>query len=192
MSSMKMVQVNHVLMSVLLTCSTVSPGVAQESRSQVNTRNTTPPSVMLSAVPSEREKILGDGYKFFYFHKRGVSFEQAGLDLTQCRAHLATADLIALPNFIPFGEHNSTPVKAPMLSPYGLVGNALSAIIAPKAERGLDNNKLRRCMGTRGYVRYALSEETWKAINTGEETQIIQMQAILASGPQPHQPEVVR
>lgn len=168
-----------------------APARAQDPFPLIDPATISLPSVTLPSDPVEREKVLGDGYKFFYFHKSGVSFDKAYADLRECRAHLTSASAILLPDFIPFGEESSKPV-ASTTSPYGLVGAAMAAIILPKLDRGLENNKLRRCMGTRGYARYALSEETWKTINTGEEDQVVAMQAKIAAGPRPDQSEVVR
>lgn len=67
----------------------------------------------------------------------------------------------------------------------------LAAIIMPKIERGLRNNKLRRCMEPRGYKRFALSEASWKILNEGDEKQLVLMQAKLAIRPAPTQAEVV-
>ncbi len=66
----------------------------------------------------------------------------------------------------------------------------IGAIVVPKIERGLRNNKLRRCMEPRGYVRYALPETAWKQINEGDERSLVLMQAKLATGNRPQQSEV--
>ena len=68
----------------------------------------------------------------------------------------------------------------------------MADIITPKMERGLRSNKLRRCMGTRGYQRYAISEAEWDEINKGDEQQIILMHAKLATGPRPQAAPVIR
>lgn len=149
------------------------------------------PDVTLPADPAKRAKVLGDGYKFFYFHRPDTTLAEAEADLSECRAHLETGAIVALPGFIPFGETTRRDVvRGPGM--YGLVGEAMAAIIVPKMERGMRNNKLRRCMGTRGYARYAVSEDVWNTLNEGDEARIVSMQARLASGPRPDAPEVVR
>jgi len=45
------------------------------------------------------------------------------------------------------------------------------------------SNKMRRCVGTRGYERYAIPEAAWDVLNAGDEAQLILMQAMLASAP---------
>lgn len=134
-------------------------------------------------TPSGDPKIAEQGYKFYYFHHPQVSFAQAYRDLSECRAHLAVAGPAKVPGFIPWEEAHRRQTLAP--APSGLVGAALAGIILPKLERGLRSNKMRRCMGTRGYDRYAIPESAWNVLNEGDERQLILMQAKLASGPKP-------
>ncbi|NJM50741.1 MAG: hypothetical protein HC843_07570 [Sphingomonadales bacterium] len=129
------------------------------------------------------------GYKFYYFHNPDISFADAYQDFVECRGYLRVGGGVALPGFIPWTETYQRPVYA-QYPQYGLVGAVLIAIISPKAERGVRSNKMRRCMGTRGYVRYAIPEKTFDEINEGEEAKILIVQAKLATGPKP-QDEVV-
>lgn len=140
-------------------------------------------------TPSSDPKVVKDGYKFYYFHHPRISFAEAYQDLTECRAHLVAGGPAAVPGFIPWDEahRRETPQLTP---PYGLIGGAVAAIILPKMERGVRSNKMRRCMGTRGYARYAITEANWDRLNEGDERQLILMQAKLASGPQPRDQEV--
>ncbi len=146
--------------------------------------------------PSHDPKVRSEGYKFYYFHNPSVSFAEAYQDLAECRAHLATGGAAAVPGFIPWDQaHRRKLYQGSPFVPYspsllgaavgGLVTAGLAAIIAPKMERGGRSNKMRRCMGTRGYVRYAIPESAFETLNKGEEAQLIAMQAKLASGPRP-------
>lgn len=149
-----------------------------------------PASISVPDVtPSSDPKIKSDGYKFYYFHRSGTSFDDAYRDLTECRGHLVTGGAAAVPGFIPWDEAHQRKIPQ-RIQPYGLVGGALAAIILPKMERGARSNKMRRCMGTRGYARYAITEESWNRLNEGDERQLILMQAKLASGPKPVDQEV--
>lgn len=142
-------------------------------------------------TPSTDSKVREEGYKFYYFHSPDVSFEMAYQDLRECRAHLVSGGMAPVPGFIPWGEKHRREV--PQLTPmYGLVGGVMSAIIVPKLIRGQRSNKMRRCMGTRGYERYAISESVWDKLNDGDEEQLILMQAKLASGPKPADEVVTR
>lgn len=134
-------------------------------------------------TPSHDPKVREEGYKFYYFHNPGVSFSEAVQDLRECRAHLVPSGPVAVPGFIPWGEaHQTRPIEVP----YSVLG----AIILPKIWRGQDSGKMRRCMGTRGYARYAIPESAWKTLNEGDEEQPILMQAKLASSPKPDDEEV--
>lgn len=152
-----------------------------------------PSSIALpDTTPSRDPKVREEGYKFYYFHKPEVSFAQAHQDFAECRGYLVVGGPAKVPGFIPWGETHRRKIyqRAPMFD--GLVVAAMAAIIMPKMQRGLDSNKMRRCMGTRGYDRYAIPEAAWNALNEGEEQQILLMQAKLASGPKPSDEVVTR
>lgn len=147
-------------------------------------------------TPSSDPKVHHDGYKFYYFHNPAVSFAEAYRDVAECRAHLVTAGAAAVPGFIPWDQaHRRKTYQGAPFVPYspslvgtmvgGVVTAGLAAIILPKMERGARSNKMRRCMGTRGYVRYAIPEAAFDTLNKGDEAQLIAMQAKLASGPKP-------
>jgi hypothetical protein len=145
--------------------------------------------------PSQDPKVRSEGYKFYYFNNPTVSFADAYQDLVECRGHLVVAGPAQVPGFIPWDEahRRKTRQGAPlvggpdMLS--AMVGvvvvSAMAAIILPKMERGARSNKMRRCMGTRGYERYAITEDAWNALNKGDEQQLLLMQAKLAAAPKP-------
>jgi hypothetical protein len=143
------------------------------------------PEIVASADP----KVQKEGDKFFFFYNPSVSFTEAHADITECRGFLPNDGLAELPSFRPWVE----PVKRGVTrhtAPYGLVGAAMAAILLPRVQRGAANNKLRRCMEPRGYIRYAIVEADWDKLNEGEEATIIAIQAKLASGPQPSVPEL--
>lgn len=133
-------------------------------------------------------KAIEDGHKFFYFHNPSVSFAEAYADIAECRGFLVTGAPAALPGFRPWVEpvRRDTQPYFPGISLLDIaVRSAIGSIIVPKLERGLRNNKLRRCMEPRGYARYPAPETAWQTLNEGEEPRLIAMQAKLASGPQP-------
>jgi len=156
-----------------------------------------PATITVPDTSANDPEVLKEGYKFFYFNNPSVSFAEAAADIAECRSFLASGAPPSVPGFIPWTE----PVKrkqngGPGMfgATYGLIGvgitAGLAAIIMPKMERGVRNNKLRRCMEPRGYARFALPEASWKVLNEGDEKQLILMQAKLASGPRPAQGEV--
>lgn len=141
-------------------------------------------------APTGDPKVAEQGYKFYYFHNPGVSFAEAFRDLSECRAHLVVAGPAKVPGFVPWDEAHRRETRLP--APSGLVGAVLAGIIVPKLERGLRSNKMRRCMGIRGYDRYAIPESAFDLLNEGEERQLILMQAKLASGPKPRDQAVTK
>jgi len=146
-------------------------------------------------APSQDPKVRSEGYKFYYFNNPAVSFAEAYRDLLECRGHLIVAGPAQVPGFIPWDEahRRKTRQGSPMVAGpdmlTAMVGvavfSAMAAIIMPKMERGARSNKMRRCMGTRGYERYAITEDAWNALNKGDEQQLLLMQAKLGAAPKP-------
>jgi hypothetical protein len=138
--------------------------------------------------------VAENGYKFFFFHNPDIGFAEAYADVAECRSHLPTGAYLPLPGFVPWVESNQREVE-PGVNPYGVVGvvvyAAIASVIMPKMERGQRNNKMRLCMERRGYVRYAIDEAAYDALNSGEEADIVAMQAKLAVSPAPPAPQVI-
>jgi hypothetical protein len=152
-----------------------------------------PASVTVPDVtPSNDPKVREEGYKFYYFHNANVSYAEAHQDLAECRAYLPVGGGTQVQGFIPFGENYNRPVYVGTPIFPGLFTNVMASIIVPKMERGVASNKMRRCMGTRGYDRFAIPEVTWDKLNNGDEAQLLLMQAKLASGPKPTDEVVTR
>jgi hypothetical protein len=146
-------------------------------------------------VPTRDPKVSEEGYKFYYFHSPSVSFAEAHRDLKECRAHLPVGGPANVPGFVPWDEAHRRKVYEGFTAPSVLhvaVYSAIGAIVVPKIERGLRSNKMRRCMGTRGYARYAIPESVWERLNEGDEEQLTLMQAKLASGPKPQDEAVTK
>jgi hypothetical protein len=142
------------------------------------------------AISTSDPDVLSQGYKFFIFHRPSVGYEEAYADIAECRSFLPAGPGRTLPGFTPWVA--APPPRRPVqgANPYGLVGDAILAIILPKMVRGQDNTIMRRCMETRGYVRFAVAEDLLDDLNEGEESMITARLARLASGPRPTQPEV--
>lgn len=146
-------------------------------------------------TPSTDPKVRDQGYKFYYFHNPSVSFAEAYQDLKECRAHLPVGGPANVPGFVPWDEAHRRKVYEGFTAPsvaHAVVYSAIAAVILPKMERGVRSNKMRRCMGTRGYDRYAIPESVWDKLNDADEEQLILMQAKLASGPKPQDVAVTR
>jgi hypothetical protein len=176
--------ISRMLAPVLIASATILPAAAQTAA--VPPALPDPATIEVPDVtPSQDPKVRKEGFKFYYFHNPSVSFAEAVVDLRECRAHLATGGPARVPGFIPWDETHRRETPG-ISSPYGLIGYFIAAeILMPKIERGLRSNKMRRCMGTRGYDRYAITEKAWDVLNDGEEERLVLMQARLASGPKP-------
>jgi hypothetical protein len=152
-----------------------------------------PAKIVAPDISTNDPKALSDGYKFFIFHSSSVNFSTAYTDILECRRFMTSSMGFGrkMPDFIPWVVTPQPRALASGPNQYGLVGSAIEAISAPKILRGLNNTILRRCMETRGYARYPVSEVVWESLNDPENPTAIAVQAKIASGPKPLQAEVV-
>ena len=140
-----------------------------------------PASVQLPDLGTITPEVIKEGGKFFAFVNPSLTYAQAYADVAECRSFLPTGIVRPLPSFVPWEEPS---VRPPIVyRPVGLAAGILVSIIMPKLERGQRNNKLRRCMGPRGYRRVVVPEAAWLALNEGDEVQLIARQAKLATMP---------
>ena len=135
---------------------------------------------------------LGDERKFFVFHQRGVTLEQARADLSFCFRYAWTGGGLTAPYFMPWDSRPGTsrPVSYDGGN-YGLVGAAIGAMIAGGLERSKRQMSMMRCMLPRGYARYRISEGLWKELNGPDTAKAIEVQALIASGPTPPTPRTL-
>lgn len=135
------------------------------------------------------EKKLGDERKYVFFHKQGVSFEDALRDMSECGRHARRAQHRTAPAFIPWGrDDGGNPVAYDGLN-YGLVGAAIGAIIAGPIERSARQTVMIRCLTPMGYDRYRASTEQWQDIFEGGDDWV-PLAAAIAAGPTPSTPRV--
>lgn len=153
------------------------------------------PALAFTATP----EIEADFDKYFYFHREGTGFEEAYADIRECDA-LASGSSIYL-------RVDSAQMGAAMAQ-YGAlagglggaIGGAIAdAIFGSAARRQQRRTNLRNCMGFKGYARYGLSGDLWKAFNfeeghgrkkEGERDEALELQALVASGPKPSAKEL--
>ncbi len=155
---------------------------AQESASIPDPATITVPEIKNARDP----KIVSDGWKYFYFYRPNNSFAEAYADFAECYRFLPVPYANgALPAFAPWDEKPAARIVTPGMSPYGLVGEAIGAIVAGPLERRARQSRMRRCLEPRGYVRYPVHELTWEKIIDNYSVASIAVQAKLASGPVP-------
>src|SRR3954470_11439547 len=83
-------------------------------------------------TPTRDPEVIRNGWRFFYFHKAGVSYAQAHADFADCYRFLPAGDLAnALPMFRPWAsEVTPGPEPQPRSLGYGLVGDAILALVS--------------------------------------------------------------
>lgn len=127
----------------------------------------------------------GSGWKYFFLHKPGISFDQALLDFRDCYPQIKVGASIVTPAFVPWRRAAVARPQVNSGGSYGLVGMAIGAMIIGPIERSYRQMRLARCMLPRGYGRYPMAKEAWQQLNGGDEEQSITAQARLASGAAP-------
>lgn len=115
--------------------------------------------------------------KYFYYHRADTDYDTAVADFRECDAYARGISLRA-----DGGPHGP------------LVGAATDAIFGAAQRRDIARRNLRVCMNFKEYRRYGLPRSLWEQIHdrevpgeTGEarRERLLQVQARLASGPQP-------
>ena len=142
------------------------------------------------AIPdlSSEERDLGDERKYIYFHKAGVSYEEALADVQECAAHATHLQQRTGKSFVPWGRNDAGLNVTYDGGQYGLVGAVIGAIIAGPLERSIRQSIMIRCLDPRGYTRYRANKDQWQQlIEDGENPN--EMLAAIASGPVPPTPK---
>lgn len=145
-----------------------------------------PASISLpDLTPSHDPKVIADGGKYYYFHKAGVSYAEAYEDFSECYRYLPSSHVDqSLPMFAPWSEKPGVERLQPANN-YGLVGAGIMALIGGAIERRTRQAPVRRCLETRGYVRYPVPESVWRQLIDGYSERSIALQAKAASLPAP-------
>jgi len=143
-------------------------------------------------TPSRDPEVIANGGKHYYFHKSGVSYAEAYEDFSECYRYLPTpyADP-NLPMFAPWSEKPGVERFQPANN-YGLVGMGIAALFLGPIERRARQAPVRRCLETRGYVRYPVAEGVWRQLVDGYSERSIAVQAKAASMPTPDARPVTR
>ncbi|WP_438727524.1 hypothetical protein ACR9YC_10885 [Parasphingorhabdus sp. DH2-15] len=146
-----------------------------------------PATISVPDLSSAKDpKIAKQGWKYFVFHKAGVSFEEAYADFAECYTFLPTfSGGGELPKFIPWGqsEDPDTQELASNGGNFGVVGVAIGALIEGPLRRRAYQSRMRRCMEPRGYDRYGLDKDIWEQISGSYSLESIAIKAKIASGP---------
>lgn len=143
-------------------------------------------------TPPRDPRAIKNGWKHFYFHKAGVTYEQAYADFSQCYRYLPVANADPnLPMFAPWREAPGVDKIYPTNN-YGLIGMGIAALFAGTLQRKAYQSRLIRCLETRGYVRYPLAESVWRELVDDYSERSIAAQAKAAALPAPDARPVTR
>jgi hypothetical protein len=149
------------------------------------------PDVSLPKDKAAAQALIDNGWKYFFFHKAGVSFDAALMDVAFCYRYLPAVAVMQLPAYSAWGSGAPAPKTDyyRVFENYGLVGVGIGALVEGPLLRRNRQSRMRRCMETRGYKRYAMAEATWEALSKGDAKITIPIFAKRASGPKPDLPE---
>jgi hypothetical protein len=148
-----------------------------------------PATVNVPVITEGRDpKVQDNGWKWFYFHRPATTYTEAYADLEDCYRFLPVpfASGVPMPGFAPWRARADSLTYKPGISNFGPVGNVIGAIVAGPIERRARQSRMRRCMEPKGYLRYAIKEETWNSAVQAYSPSTLAVQAKLASGPVPN------
>lgn len=146
---------------------------------------------VLTFLPTPADEADYD--KYFYFHRPATDYATAYADIREC-------DALSSGSSIYMGNSSN---MAGAMAQYGLLGGAVGgaiggaiadAIFGSAARRQQRRINTRNCMSFKGYQRYPLTGELWKKFNfeegngrkkEGVRDDALELQALVASGPQP-------
>lgn len=135
---------------------------------------------------SGSSKSISDSWKYFYFYKTGVSYENAYADFADCYRYLATTaePNVSLPAFVAWPAQ-PTEVRRPQAGGYGVVGNLLIDAFADPLRQRAQQVRMRRCLEPKGYKRFPIEKLVWEQLIDRYSEASIATQAKLASGDRP-------
>ena len=167
------------------------PAVAFAAEPQLAVQSAPMPRVEDVTVPAitggRDPKVVGEGWKHFYFYRPDTSYEQAYADFADCYRFLPVPYATgAIPMFVPWEAQTGAAIVKPSgPGPYGLVGDVIGAMVAGPIIRRQFQSRMRRCMEPRGYQRYPADEATWEKIIDNYSARSIAVQAKLVAQGQP-------
>lgn len=140
----------------------------------------------------------GNSWKYFYFHKAGVSAEQARSDIIECYGYgenLTVMKQGSNPTYtsVPYGGTTGlSPANAALAGAAGAVlGAILTGFMDAGQRRAMERTNLRKCFGFKGYDRYELTKEEHQALHDGESEVVRQRLVDRATGPAPAEERLV-
>ncbi len=137
------------------------------------------------------EKHTEEFHKYFFFHKTGVSLDQALNDIGECYVYRKGPIgkegqvMNIVPRFVSLSENQSYKPYVYNPNDGGAVGAIIGDIVGASILKKAKAQRLRKCMEYKSYDRYGLSKELWKKISDVSQDDYVKINAHIASGPQP-------
>jgi len=137
------------------------------------------------------EKHTEEFHKYFFFHKEGVSYDQALNDIGACNVYQKGAvgsEGEIVPIVPRFGSLSETSSYKPYVyneNSGGLVGAVIGDIVGGPILQKNRAQRYRKCMEYSGYDRYGISKDKWKRLQKSTPNDYVKVNASVASGPKP-------
>lgn len=177
-------------------CLAVLPAAVAAQESPTDPSLPDPARLTLPNLDGSDPSVARDGWKYFFFHKAGVTYRQAFADFAECYRFRPTVATTSgkLPMFVPWVDRQGERVVETNYAPSifnNPVGSLIGMMIEGPLLRRANQSRMRRCLEPRGYVRYPLPKASWEALTDGYSQTSIAMQAKAAAGPNPNSRPVV-
>ena len=130
---------------------------------------------------SRAPQVIKDGWKYFFFHKPQITYQDAYADFSDCYRFLAPTGWgnVSMPRFVSW---RATDVKIQRkITTYAPLGGLIMSGMENTFSRYDRQAKMRRCMETKDYLRYGVSETIWKETIAQPPSMAIAIQAKIAS-----------
>ncbi len=169
---------------VALSLGSMSTALAQDAD---DVPKWTAEDLVFEASPEHTEEF----HKYHFFHKEGVSYDQALLDIGECNTFRKGPigkegeTFHIVPQFVSLSETRSYKPYVYNPNSGGVVGAVIGEIVGAPIVLKAKAQRMRKCMQYKGYDRYGLSKKLWKKIMKVEDADLVKINARIASGPKP-------
>lgn len=140
----------------------------------------------------------GTSWKYFFFHKPGVSEETAREDIIECYGYargLVVSKPGSSPTYVsvPYGGNTGlSPATAALAGGVGMLAGALIVGFMDAGDRrAMERTNLRKCFGFKAYHRYELTKEEHEEMLEGDPEMVRSRLVARAVGPAPDEERLV-
>jgi len=140
----------------------------------------------------------GTSWKYFHFHKPGVSNKQARADVIECYGYTRALTVPrngSNPTYssVPYGGSTGVNYATAALigGLSGLTGAIITGFMDAGDRRAMQRTNLRKCFGFKGYHRYELSKDEHQSMMDGDVEEVRIKLIDKATGPAPEDERLV-